>query len=68
MYLTALMSVSDWVMIWLTPSSRNAQVVARSAVGGGIEYGSIVAMRSEVFGGRWEERLLVALTNPEHGG
>jgi hypothetical protein len=51
MYLTALMSVSGWVMIWLTPSSRYAQLVARSAVGGGIEYGFAAAMRNDVFGG-----------------
>jgi hypothetical protein len=31
-------------MIWSTPSSRNAQVVARSAVAGGIENWVMAAM------------------------
>ena len=36
-------------MMWSTPSSRNAQVVARSAVAGGIENWVMAAMRK---GGR----------------
>ena len=39
-------------MIWSTPSSRKAQVVARSAVAGGIEYWATAAMRKEVIRGK----------------
>ena len=34
-------------MMWSTPSSRNAQVVARSAVAGGIGNWVMAAMRRE---------------------
>ena len=36
MYFEYETPVCSLVMIWSTPSSRNAQVVARSAFGGGI--------------------------------
>ena len=36
MYLEYETPVCNLVMIWSTPSSRYAQVVARSALGGGI--------------------------------
>jgi hypothetical protein len=35
-------------MIWSTPSSRNAQVVARSAVAGGMGNCVMAAMRNEL--------------------
>jgi hypothetical protein len=59
MYLVYDTPVWSLVMIWSTPSSRKAQVVARSAVAGGIEYW---AMRKERRLGESEEgRVVVAV-------
>lgn len=52
MYLVYDTPVWSLVMMWSTPSSRNAQVVARSAVAGGMEYWFTAAMRKEMFRGK----------------
>lgn len=52
MYLVYDTPVWSLVMIWSTPSSRKAHVVARSAVGGGMGYWATAAMRKEVFRGK----------------
>ena len=45
MYLVYDTPVWSLVMIWSTPSSRNAQVVARSAVAGGMGNCVMAAMK-----------------------
>lgn len=52
MYLVYDTPVWSLVMMWSTPSSRNAQVVTRSAVAGGIGYWFTAVMRKEMFRGK----------------
>ena len=55
MYLVYDTAVWSFVMMWSTPSSRKAHVVARSAVAGGIGYWLTTAMREDVFRGKARE-------------
>lgn len=43
MYLEYETPVCNLVIIWSTPSSKNAQVVAKSALDGGIGYATLAA-------------------------